>query len=79
MRIVRAFQAEDRVKALCHRTDVTFLRHARVVPGGDRQFDGAGNLYGTTDGGTFPEGCSDYGCGVVFKIALQDRCSCRRP
>ena len=35
--------------------------------------DGAGNLYGTTGyGGAFPEGCSGYGCGVVFKIGLQE-------
>jgi hypothetical protein len=41
--------------------------------------DAAGNLYSTAytggqlgcfGGGAFPEGCSGYGCGVVFKIAL---------
>jgi uncharacterized repeat protein (TIGR03803 family) len=45
---------------------------------GGLSFDGlvsdcAGNLYGTTGyGGAFPKGCSGYGCGVVFKIALQE-------
>ena len=38
------------------------------LPEGDLIIDKAGNLYGTTFNGG-DTGCSDYGCGIVFKIA----------
>jgi uncharacterized repeat protein (TIGR03803 family) len=42
------------------------------VPFGSVTFDAAGNLYGTTfEGGS--QNCPPYGCGVVFKLALNTK------
>ena len=44
-------------------TDGKFPWPARLIS------DAKGNLYGTTEGGGDLNGCSGYGCGVVFKLS----------
>jgi len=39
-----------------------------VNPGGGVISDPAGNLYGTTEGGSNGAGCDYYGCGIVFEL-----------
>jgi len=40
-----------------------------AYPSGNLIFDGAGNLYGTTEHGGSGQACGSYGCGTVFEVS----------